>query len=147
MSAQADAGPVRRADGVRPWIAIFRQCGDKFVRKVWMRTAMARTLGEAQMSLFGEIVHAFGREAADFSWKQLGVIRRFDRLWDLVFGKLGAVQDKGLVFNQRPFNRSFRTVHIDAFAVLTRCIKKRAVNARAQVGVFEFNMSSFNGEG
>ena len=56
MRAEADAGPVRGLLRVREWIAIFDKGGDKFVREVGMRTAVAGALREGQVLLFVQIV-------------------------------------------------------------------------------------------
>ena len=111
-----------------------------------MRSAVARALGETQMRLLCQVIDALGCEALDGFGQPFRIIRGLDRLGNLRLRQFGAVQDERFVFDERPFDGSFRAIDIDAFAVLPRDVEERAIDARAQVRTFEFDVGALDGE-
>ena len=65
MRAQPHTGPVRRLLRIREGVATLDQRAEKLMDQTWMRPAMARALGEAQMGLLRQIIDAFGGEPLD----------------------------------------------------------------------------------
>ena len=145
MSAEADAGPVRGLDGVGPGVAIFDKGVDEFVGEVRMRSAVACPLREAEMRFFAEVVNALGGEMANLFRQQFREVGRRNELGNFAFGEFRAMHDERFVFDERPFDGNFGAVNIDAFAILARCVEERAIDARGDVGVFEFDVRAFDG--
>src|SRR5687767_12108654 len=56
------------------------------------------------------------------------------------------MHDQRFVLDQRPFHGSFAAVNIDALAILTSRVKQAADDAGVDVGVFKFDVRSFDGE-
>jgi hypothetical protein len=111
-----------------------------------MRPAMTRALGEAQVGLLPEIIHALGGELPDALGQQLGVVRRLHELGNLGFRQLGAMQHQGLVLDQRPFDGRLGAIDIEALTVLAGGVEQRAVDARAEVALRELDVGGLDGE-
>ena len=93
MGAEADAGPVGGLFGVGIGVAVLNERGEKFVDEMRVRAAVTCTLGETQMRFFGEVINAFGREAADRRGQKFGEIRDLDFLRNFGFRPFCGVKD------------------------------------------------------
>ena len=51
------------------------------------------------------------------------------------------------MLDERPLHGLLRAIDVDALAILSRHVEKRAIDARAQVGILKFNMRGLDGEG
>jgi hypothetical protein len=71
VGAEADAGPVGGLPGVRERVAVLDQGGDELVGQMGMAAAMAGALGEAQVGLLPEVIHALRGERADAFGRRL----------------------------------------------------------------------------
>ena len=146
MGAEADAGPVGGLLRVREGVAVLDERGDEFVREVWMRAAVAGALREGQVLVLVQIVNAFGGEHADRFRQAFAVVRHFHAPGNFSFGFFGGMHDGLFAFDELPFEGFFAAVDIEALAVLARGVEERAINARAEVRILEFDVRAFDGE-
>jgi len=85
MCQDTGAGPVRRLLGIGEWITAFDQCHGELMRQMGVATAMAGTLGEAQVRVVIGIVNALGRIALQRLGQAVGKVRAGDLGRDLWF--------------------------------------------------------------
>jgi hypothetical protein len=95
VGAEADAGPVGGLPGVREGIAVLDQGREEFVGQMGMAAAMAGSLGEAQVGLLAEVIHALGGERADALGQALGVVGALTGLGILGSGFLAVCRMRG----------------------------------------------------
>ena len=74
MSADANASPVGRLNGVGPGIAVFEQRANKLVDQVRMAAAVAAALNEAQVNILTHVIDALRREWTNGLRQQVGII-------------------------------------------------------------------------
>src|SRR5882672_2719333 len=144
MRAQSDASPIGRLPSVREGASAFFKCRNEFMHQVRMRTAMARSLREAEMRFLRQIVNASGSKTPNGPGQEFRKIGHFDFPGNLCFRELGGVEHMRFMLDESPFERSFGAVNINTLPVLPGCIKERAINAGAKVRVLELDMGRFN---
>src|SRR2546422_667706 len=137
VRAEADAGPVGGLLRVRKRIAIFGKSADELMHQVRVRTAVPCALGEAEMRFLGQIIDALGGEPANGFGQQFRVIGHFDLPGNFRFRQFGRVQHVRLMLDERPLERFFGAIDINAFAILPGGVEERAIDARAQIGSFK----------
>jgi len=115
--------------------------------KMRMGSSVACTLGEAQVSVFGQIVDSLGGERANPFGQSGGIIFDFDPLWNLVLWLFGGMEHGIFAFDQGPFKGLLVSIHIKAFSVLAGSVEQAAVNARSQIRILEFDVGGLDGEG
>src|SRR5678815_1901078 len=147
MRAETDAGPVGGLASVREWIAILDKGADNFVREVRVTAAVAGALRETKVRFLSEIVDTLGREWLDRFRKPLREIRCLDRLGNLWLGQFRRVHDQRLMLDERPLNRAFATININAFAILPGRVEQAADNAGVDVRPGELDVRRLDREG
>ena len=104
VGAQPYTGPVSGAAGVgKCWPVLFNG-GDELVDHMGVRAAVAGALGEAQVFVGGQIVHAFRSKPPDRPGQQVGEIGDVGPQRDFRFGTFGGVKDMAFSFDQRHSN-------------------------------------------
>ena len=98
------------------------------------------------MSLFRQIIYAFCRKAPDRLRQPLRKIGSLYQLRDFRLGQLRPVHDERFMLDHGHSMEAFDPYTSKLSRVLPRHIKERSVNPGAQVGVFEVDVSRFNGE-
>src|SRR5438034_5971555 len=114
--------------------------------EVRMRTAVSCALRKAQMRFLRQIVNALGGKPANWRREELCIIGHFNFLRNFCLRQFGGVQNMRLVLDEGPLERPFRAIDINALPVLPGSIEERAINARAEIGVLEFNMRALDGK-
>ena len=147
MGAETHAGPVGGLGSVREGLAPFGEGIGKLVGQMRVAAAVAAALGEAEMGLLAEVVNALRREALDGLRQALGEVGSLDQFRDLVLDHFGAVQDQGLMLNERPFDGGLVAIDVEALTILTCGVKQAADDAGADIGAFEFDVRGLDGEG
>lgn len=148
MGEDSAEGDVGRLDLVRVAFAVASKQFDELVDEVRVRAAVAGALGKTQMlfSAFTAINTALG-ERRDFGRQQVTEVRAGDFLRDFGFRLFGGVDHEGAMLDERPFDRLLRAIDLDAFAILTRDIKQRAIHLGTEIAVFEADVGSLDSKG
>ena len=98
--------------------------------------------------MFVGVVNPARRKSLDRLRQQMGVVGHFDSPRDFRLRLFGRVQHGLFAFDQRPLERLFGAVDVEAFAVLAGRVEQRTIDACRQVRVAELDVvvSTANGE-
>src|SRR4029079_11799737 len=109
-----------------------------------MRAAVPAALNEREMLRIVNFLRL--RKAADRFREQMCVVRDCYLFGNLWLWLLCRVDDVRLMLDQRPLERFFRAVDIEALAVLPGHVIEKSPDVTGQFVIFRFEVRAFHGE-